>query len=71
MKVIKVIEMAAKKIDLITIENNKLSLNIKGKPLHHDHEKVFPEKNRAQAVCSFNSTLEESFDFKYHDPEID
>jgi hypothetical protein len=30
--------MAAKKIDLITVKNDKLSLNIKGKPLHPDHE---------------------------------
>ncbi|PUU88390.1 MAG: hypothetical protein CI947_1948 [Halanaerobium sp.] len=62
--------MAAKKIDLITIKNNKLSLNIKGKPLHPDHEKEFPEKNRAQAACSFSSTLADDFAFKYHDPEI-
>ena len=63
--------MAAKKIDLITVKNDKLSLNIKGKPLHPDHEKEFPEANKAQAVCSFSSTLKENFDFKYHDPEID
>jgi hypothetical protein len=62
--------MAAKKIDLITIKNNKLSLNIKGKPLHPDHEKEFPEKNRAQAACSFSSTLVDNFAFKYHEPEI-
>ncbi|RCW46662.1 restriction endonuclease-like protein [Halanaerobium sp. MA284_MarDTE_T2] len=63
--------MATKKIDLITIKNNKFSLNIKGKPLHPDHEKEFPEANKAQAAYSFSSTLEEIFDFKYHDPEID
>lgn len=63
--------MATKKIDLITIKNDKLSLNIKGKPLHPDHEKEFPEKNKAQAACSFSSNLEDDFDFKYHDPEMD
>ncbi|CCU78719.1 conserved hypothetical protein [Halanaerobium saccharolyticum subsp. saccharolyticum DSM 6643] len=63
--------MATKKIDLITIKNDKLSLNIKGKPLHPDHEKEFPEANTAQAACSFSSNLEDDFDFKYHDPEMD
>jgi len=61
--------MAVKKINLITIKNDKLSLNIKGKPLHPDHEKKFPEANRAQAAYSFSSILEDNFDFKYHDPE--
>ncbi len=63
--------MAVKKIDLITIKNDKLSLNIKGKPLHPDHEKEFPKKNRAQAAISCSTILEETPDFKYHDPETD
>jgi predicted component of viral defense system (DUF524 family) len=63
--------MSIKKIDLITIKNDKLSLNIKGKPLHPDHDKEFPEENKAQALCSYSSILEEDFDFKYHDPELD
>ena len=63
--------MSVKKIDLITIKNDKFSLNIKGKPLHPDHEKEFPAANKAQAEISFSSILEEDFDFKYHEPEID
>jgi len=63
--------MAVKKIDLITIKNDKLSLNIKGKPLHPDHEKEFLEKNKSQAACSFSSTLADNFAFKYHDPEVE
>ncbi|RAK06303.1 hypothetical protein C8C77_12522 [Halanaerobium saccharolyticum] len=63
--------MAVKKIDLITIKNDKFSLNIKGKPLHPDHEKKFPERNKAQASYSFSSILEKGLDFKYYDPEID
>ncbi|MFP4199764.1 MAG: DUF2357 domain-containing protein, partial [Halanaerobium sp.] len=63
--------MPVNKIDLITIKNDKLSLNIKGKPLHPDHEKEFPEKNRAQAAISCSTILEEDLDFKYHDPETD
>ncbi|RCW58669.1 MULTISPECIES: hypothetical protein [Halanaerobium] len=61
--------MAVKKIDLITIKNDNLSLNIKGKPLHSDHEKEFPEANKAQAAVSFSSVLDQNFDFKYHEPE--
>ena len=63
--------MATKKIDLITIENNQFSLNIKGKPLHPDHEKEFPEENRAQARIAYHSTLNQAFNFKYYDPEED
>jgi hypothetical protein len=63
--------MPVKKIDLITIKNDKLSLNIKGKPMHPDHEKEFPVANKAQASISYSSILEEDFDFKYHDPELD
>ncbi|MGM0499052.1 MAG: DUF2357 domain-containing protein [Bacillota bacterium] len=63
--------MSTQKIDLITIKNDKLSLNIKGKPLHPDHEKEFPKANKTQAACSFSSNLKEDFEFKYHDPEID
>jgi len=63
--------MTAKKIDLITIKNGSLSLNIKGKPLHPDHEKEFPEANKAQSAVSYSSILDQNFVFKYHDPEID
>jgi hypothetical protein len=57
------------KIDLITIENDQLSLNIKGKAVHPDHEKEFPESNKGQALISYYSSLDEVCTFKYYDPE--
>jgi hypothetical protein len=57
------------KIDLITIENDKFSLNIKGKPIHPESQKLFPERNKNQARIKYSSSYLAELTFKYYRPE--